>query len=266
VRSLCAGVISDWSIAMTVGTSGCGACVDNVYCAANGDNASDEWIHIVQVGTINNTTASDQGYGNYTSVSTNLEVGIAHPLRLEPDWSGFNFTEWFRIWIDLDQDGTFGGVDELVFDTEGASNDPVIDSLVIPMNALLGPTRMRVGMRAGNAPSNACSVDFDYGEVEDYCVNITANTGVSQIGNLNTFNLYPQPADQELTIQFANGTTSNARMELYDATGALVGTHSIRTDRTVLRTADMANGLYTFRITADGRNVGNGRFMVVHGR
>ena len=266
VRSLCDGVISDWSTALPLGTSGCGACVDNVYCSANGDNASDEWIHIVQVGAIDNTTASDQGYGNYTSVSTNLEVGAAHALRLEPGWSGFNFTEWFRIWIDLDHDGTFGGVDELVFDTEGASNDPVIDSLRIPISALLGPTRMRIGMRAGNAPTNACSVDFDYGEIEDYCVNITASTGVSEILDPNAFNLYPQPADQELTIQITKRQTTNARMELYDATGALVGTHSLLTDRYTLRTGDMANGLYTFRITAAGRTIGNGRFMVVHGR
>jgi len=265
VRSLCDGVISDWSTVLSVGTSGCGACVDNVYCSANGDNASDEWIHIVQIGTIDNTTASDDGYGNYTSISTNLQVGAAHPMRLEADWSGFNFSEWFRIWIDLDHDGTFGGVDELVFDTEGASNDPVIDSLRIPISALLGPTRMRIGMRAGNAPTNACSVDFDYGEIEDYCVNITASTGVSESWNSNTFNLYPQPADQELTIQIANGQPSNARMELYDATGALVGTHLLLTDRYTLRTSDMANGLYTFRITAAGRTIGNGRFMVVHG-
>ena len=54
-------------------------------------------------------------------------------------------------------------------------------------------------------------------------------------------------------------------MELYDATGALVGTHLLLTDRYTLRTSDMANGLYTFRITAAGRTIGDGRFMVVHG-
>ena len=53
----------------------------------------------------------------------------------------------------------------------------------IPISALLGPTRMRIGMRAGHAPTNACSGDFDYGETHDYCVNITAATGVSGTRN-----------------------------------------------------------------------------------
>lgn len=265
VRSQCDSLTSEWSTAATISTSGCGACVDNVYCPSSGANAASEWIHLVQVGAIDNSTASDQGYGNYTTVSTDLAVGTAHALRLEPNWTGFNFAEWFRIWIDLDQDGTFGGADELVFDTQGASNQPVIDSLRIPGGALLGPTRMRVGMRAGNPPLNACVVNFDYGEVEDYCVNIVAHTGLSEIQNSNAFNLYPQPADQELTIKQMGAAALNASMELYDATGGLVGTHKLVTDRYTFPTGAMANGLYTFRITAAGRILGNGRFMVVHG-
>ncbi len=269
VRSQCDTLTSDWSNAFTIRTTGCGPCVDNAYCSSHADDAGSEWIRLVRIGAIDNASSGDDGYGDYTSVSTNLVEGHFHPFRLEPGYSGFNFSEWFRIWIDLDQDGAFDGEGEMVYDTDGRSNQPVVDSLSIPAGSPLGPTRMRVVMRYNLAPASACEANYDYGETEDYCVNIAANiiSGVEDLGTGSHIEIYPQPADQDLTIHWNDASvTGTIQLVVFDATGRNVAQATLRNERTSLRTADLANGLYSYRLLTEGRSLGAGRFMVLHGR
>ncbi len=140
------------------------------YCEAAGNSATAEYIQQVQLGTISNQTGSDSGYGDYTSISTDLAAGGAYPIVLTPGFSGTQYNEYWRVWIDLNQDSNFSN-EELVFDAGVPSNNTVSGNIVIPSDATTGITRMRVIMKYNN-PANSCGT-FSYGEVEDYTINIS---------------------------------------------------------------------------------------------
>jgi hypothetical protein len=269
VRANCEGLTSDWSSPLTVGTSGCGPCVDNAYCGTAGGDTEDEWIAVVQIGDINNSTDANGGYGDFTSLSTDLSVGSDHVIRLEPGYSGFNYSEWFSVWIDLDQDGQLTSPSELVFDTGGSSNDPVLGSITIPWDATLGPTRMRVMMKYNEAPTSACEASFDHGEVEDYCVDLVANTtaGLNDaVANDGTL-LFPVPADQQLFMQLpARLALLNVTLEVFDGTGRKALQRSLLGAMNEVPTTGLADGLYTYRLSVQGTKLGQGRFVVAHTR
>lgn len=179
LATVCDTGLSVFSSSFFANSLGCGACLDFVYCEAKGNDSSGEWIESIGIGPITNASGNDTGYGNFTDNAPVLETGISYPVELVPGYSGFAFNEYWRIWVDLNQDGVLTDPTELVFDSGDGISDTVRGQLVLPHNALGGSTRMRIAMRfyssfGGIAP-DACGV-FDFGEVEDYCVTIQVDT------------------------------------------------------------------------------------------
>lgn len=264
VRSVCDGVPTAWSTAMNVRTRGCGACTDLVYCTTAGGNTGGEWIGNVQLGDIDNDTDDDGGYGDYTDVSTELMVDMVHPIRLVPEFDGFQFGEWFHVWIDLDQSGTFDGPLELVFNSGGTSNNPVDGSVDIPGNTLLGATRMRVIMHYGAPPPQPCAADFDYGEVEDYCVTFIANPGIglAEWATAPAPFIFPQPASDLVTIR--STTEGIGSLAVIDATGRTVLNERMSGGSTTIDAALLAPGTYAVVILRGTETMERGRLVVSH--
>jgi hypothetical protein len=157
-------------------SDGCGASGGSStpqYCAAAGSNTQYEWINNVKLGTINNTSGANGGYRDYTSLSTNLTVGTANTITLTPAFASSTYTEYFRVYIDYNQDKDFDDAGELVY-TSAGTTVAVNGTFTVPTNALTGATRMRIMMKDG-AITGPCE-SFTYGEVEDYTVNIVAAT------------------------------------------------------------------------------------------
>jgi sugar lactone lactonase YvrE len=136
------------------------------YCSSRGNTASYEWIRTVQIGVFTNTSNNNGGYGNFTSNPVTVARGV-NTIRLTPGFSSGGYSENWRVWIDLNRDGTFGS-GELLFSGTGSS--VLNGSVNIPSATLSGVTRMRVSMSWGSAAS-PCG-NFSYGEVEDYTVSI----------------------------------------------------------------------------------------------
>ncbi len=175
IQTNCAGgVNTGFTSSYTFSTSGCGACVDGNYCPSIGGDSSLEWIESVSLNTINNTSGNDDGYANYTNFSTDLEVDMTYDITLEPGFDGYPYDEYFMVWIDYNQDGDFDDADEVVYDPGNTTQNAITGNFTVPTDALAGPTRMRVTMRWNETPTS-CQQTFDYGEVEDYCVNIINN-------------------------------------------------------------------------------------------
>lgn len=173
-------------------TSGCGPCTTLPYCSTSGDTQF-EFIDAVVLNTINNTSGDNNGYGDFTSFSTDLVMGQQYTITLTPGFQGQPYTEHFRVWIDYNQDGDFNDSNELVF-APGGSNGSVSGSLTVPATAVVGGTRMRVAMNYNNPVGNPCSGNLD-GEAEDYCINIifAALTCDAPI-NVDTLSLTPTTA------------------------------------------------------------------------
>ncbi len=181
VRTDCDTSISDFSEYLTFQTSGCGACRDLPYCEIESGGANLEWIANVTFNTLNNSTTSNDGYGDFTNLAdTELEAGESYEISVSPGYSGSNFLEYFRAWIDYNQDGDFDDDGETILAPADDVNTTVSETVTIPTNAISGSTRMRVLMRWGgtNISNPPPCEDIDFGEVEDYCVNIIGGSGI----------------------------------------------------------------------------------------
>ncbi len=175
IRTNCdGGVATGYSDSYIFSTSGCGPCIDNEYCESAGADSDFEWIERVEFNTIDNTSGNDDGYGNHTDYSTNIETGMSYDITVTPGFFDYPYNEYVMVYIDYNQDGDFDDDNELAFDPGESSQDPITGTITVPTDAMEGPTRMRVSQR-WNEPAAPCEEAFDYGEVEDYCVNVIVN-------------------------------------------------------------------------------------------
>lgn len=172
----CNGTQPAFSASIQATTSGCGACLDADYCTAPGLNVVDEWIDLVVFNTLNNNSGTDGGYGDYTNLSTSVDAGQSYSITLTPAFSADTFDEFFRVWIDYNQDGDFDDADELAYDS-GSTSTSVSGTIAIPATALQGSTRMRVYMLYDTAPSPCSAPEENFGEIEDYCLSISVDNG-----------------------------------------------------------------------------------------
>ncbi len=140
------------------------------YCSNSGDTTEDEWIEEVTIAGVTNTSGDDSGYGDYTNIVIPVDKGQTYSFSLTPEWTSTIYSEYFRIWIDYNQDGDFFDLDELVFDAGAASTNVETGSFTVPSSAVTGMVGMRIIMQFNSAPSPCTS--FTYGEVEDYTLNI----------------------------------------------------------------------------------------------
>jgi hypothetical protein len=197
-------------------TKGCGNCIDLSYCASAADDATDEYIDSLIIGPLVSPSGQNGGYIFYEDLNPEFRAGDDYSLWIRPGFSGQSFDEKFRIWLDANQDGTFGE-DELLLDTLLLQADVILSQqLTIPASALEGSTRMRVSMAFSN-PFFPISQDpcgsIDFGEVEDYCVTILRN---------------PDPCPPVDTVQFDGITFTGAFMFWPSAYGAIAYTFRYR--------------------------------------
>lgn len=171
------------------------------YCSSNGISTAREYINKVQIGSINNISGDNKGYGNFTLMSTDLALGTSNTIVITPTWNGSYSYEAFSVWIDFNQDGDFNDSGELVYSkpTTKFKYKSVSGLLTIPTTVLTGSTRMRISMKNNLLP-NPCEV-FPYGEVEDYTVNITGSTA--------------KPGDNEVSVvNSTDNTLENTKLPL----------------------------------------------------
>jgi hypothetical protein len=266
VATICDGNPTDFSDEETLMTLGCGSCTDETFCESSGDN-SQEWIGNVTVHTLDNT--SDGGVGGYedfTAMSVDLQRGVTYEVSFTPDYPGTAWTEHFRVWIDLNQNGVFN-TSEMLFDDDQGSNSTVTGTITIPMSADLGSARMRVSMAyggqfGGDYPQTSCD-DGQDGEVEDYCVNILMEPdGIREQSGTFGMTVYPVPATDILTLNLDNGGTSSNQLIMFDVTGKQVRTEVIAGQRMTIDISDLSSGMYMIRVLNVHQTlVGRARFV-----
>ncbi len=175
------GTTSLASEVQTFYTTECGFCVDTEYCVPQNLNAGEEWIQSVLIGNLENTSGSDDSYGNFTQLGTLiLAQGNTYSMVLTPGYAGGNFSEDFRVYIDLNHDGTFSA-DEIVFQADETVQEPLMADLLIPADANPGLTRMRIVMQFQEVDGPCPLGQGNFGEVEDYCVEIVTQAPCANV-------------------------------------------------------------------------------------
>ena len=144
--------------------------VATAYCASKGSLPWSEWISGVQFAGINNSS-SKEGYGDFTSQVATVKPGTSYPITVTPSFSWAadpsNTGLVWNVWIDYNNNKVFDASELVASGTRTISTA----NILIPTNAALGTTRMRISMKTIGA-STACEI-FDRGEVEDYTISIS---------------------------------------------------------------------------------------------
>ena len=167
----------------------------NCYCASAPTYPYDGDIFNVTVGPLNNSSTCTQTggpgsilnqYSDYTTVLTpdTLYQDAFYPVAVTAGTcSNFTSDTWIKIYLDLDQDGSFASAGEEIYSgTTATTKSPpsgdtakgiiYISSAAFPLTGL---TRMRVVLDYTTDSSTVlpCSnPDYDWGETEDYFVYI----------------------------------------------------------------------------------------------
>lgn len=187
-------------------TDGCGNCTSTDYCASTGANSVDDWIENVTLENINNTTGDDGGYISFVNggPTTDLTQGGTYPFSIE---IGFNTGPWatnwkLKAWIDFNQDELLDDATELVYDAGQISTSTTVHTgtINIPASADLSRTRLRVALKWGTNNLGPCD-NSNYGETEDYCVNIVTPTNKNTIKpNQQRIEAFPNPFENSLNF------------------------------------------------------------------
>lgn len=236
-----AGNISAISNTINVTTS-----ANSSYCTSKGNSVSDEWIGSFVCGSINNNSGANGGYADFTSLSTDLELGTNQNFTITPAWSGTIYSEAYAIWIDFNNDGDFDDNGEQVFSKAASTTTTINSSFNIPSSANIGTTRMRVSMQYNAIPS-PCG-DFPYGEVEDYSVNIITASSDTQAptapSNLTSSNITQTTVDLSW-----NASTDNVGVDKYYIykDGSSIGYVTVTSAQV---TGLLANTSYNFYVKA----------------
>lgn len=249
VQGVCTTGSSAYSTTASFTTTGC----STSYCTSKGTNSSYEYINRIALGTINNTSGNNTGYGNFTALSTNLAGSAAATITMVPGFASATYREYWTVYIDYNHNGVFTDAGEKVVTGNGTGT--VTGTFTVPSSALNGATRMRVQMKYASAASTSCTT-FTYGEVEDYTVVITGNPAFSIMNNQEltswlSFRMYPNPASDNIHLTFNATEDGKLKAEIYDATGRFIRSQEITVTNGLndfdMSTTDLTNGVYLLR-------------------
>ncbi|BDX39082.1 hypothetical protein CYCD_24370 [Tenuifilaceae bacterium CYCD] len=182
------------------------------YCTSKGSNYSYEWISSITVGSLTNSSSA-AGYTDFTSKTFNATTGSSYSISLTPGFSSSTYSEYWKIWIDLNGDGDFDDTNENVFNAGATSKTTVTGTITIPSGTAAISTRMRISMKY-NGSQTACET-FSYGEVEDYTVVIAGTTADTQAPTAPT-NLAASNITQTSATLSWTASTDNIGVTGYD--------------------------------------------------
>jgi len=222
-------------------TLGCGQCVEGTYCDSRAtDPQEDDWIESFQLDTVINVSGANNGYGNFSEISIPLTAGQSYPFRLEPGFAALTFSEYWRIWIDYNHDGDFDDTLELAYDGIFTADTAIMGQLDVPADIFSGKTRMRVSMQFLFGP-DPCG-NFQFGEVEDYCVDIDGRgENLENEGNEEMLVAYPNPTDGDVFVVAPEG---NVSWELLDMMGRSISNGYSRNKKFKIPLEQFGSGVY----------------------
>lgn len=274
VQTVCATGSSAYSGAATFTTTG-GAIT---YCTSKGNSTAYEWIKQIIFSNVNNNSGKNNGYGNYTALTANVTAGSTYTITLVPGFTSGAYKEYWSVYIDFDKNGTLNNTGELVVAGSTTGTAGGTASITIPATAKNGTTRMRIQMHYNSQVTNPCSA-FDYGEVEDYTVNISggtlAPTSVTQGFTMGSANAYiamlPNPvAGNNATVSYNLARDGKTALKLVDLTGRTVQSVSLGMQSAGAYThnlsglARLAKGNYIIVLEQNESAIARSRFTIVN--
>ncbi len=230
----------------------CTACIpENPYCAASATYSLYQWIDYVGTTASNgNSSGNDGGYRDFSDFGFSMTRATTQPIFFSKGDANYSF--YWQIFIDFNQDNDYDGASELVISGTSASSGLISANAMIPADAMLGATRMRVVL-SSNEEARYCG-SFLYGEVEDYMVfmsNELVYDGIPYEEYLvfdnenieNKLSVFPNPVTDILHVQLPE-FDGFAIARIYDWNGRLVYQFKFEDKHQILNLADWQKGMY----------------------
>lgn len=193
------------------------------------------------------------GHEDFTSVSGDVLAGESYDIAIEGNTDGGTFTDRFAVFIDwnqndvLDDAGEVYEITQTLTGSDGQDGQQVVQTLDVPIDALEGQTRMRVKKIFGTTDYLDPCLGTEFGQVEDYSINVSIPTARAQVVHnspdpaasvvdvylgsdllLDDFEFRTStpfvdvPANQEVTLSVAPGTSTDVSEALYSVDVTLV--------------------------------------------
>lgn len=174
------------------------SCPGNNYCMTQlyGIGCGASFINTVEfVGILNSNsgcTAAPPTDAYCAGYITKVKAGETYTIKLTGDPV---FATNFNVWIDFNKNNSFEEEDEWVYSTKDKySNTLFTGKVTISSKSVIGKTRMRI--RSSNSadpllnPDESCK-SVEYGEAEDYILDIEACPAIAEITSLDSLVICP---------------------------------------------------------------------------
>ena len=240
VEAVCSSGPSGYGEIKSFTTTGMG------YCSTTGIDASVEYLSFVWIGGIQNVSASNNGYADFTNISTSLEQGATIYGYLSAALP-YGLTENYCIWIDYNHDNDFTDAGEQVVNIASDFLGWIAVNFTVPANAAAGNTRMRITMKYGGEPAPCGS--YDRGETEDYSVIITSpfagrNISSSLLEPANSsVTVFPNPFMNYVSVVVPSAAVGHT-LSIYDISGKLLSTYQLTDLNNELDLSALKGGIY----------------------
>jgi PKD repeat protein/photosystem II stability/assembly factor-like uncharacterized protein len=198
-------------------------------------------INIIKKVTFNGVSknsSGNYGYEDFSHIIHNVKKDNNYALSIIGDYD-YNY----RVYMDWNNDGDFDDYHELI--TEGTPTNDIFDTTIkIPTDDIVTKTPIRMRVVAYNGDANACTASL--GEFEDYTILVEESNTLIEGADKVTFNIYPNPVRNDLTIEYSGYLKGKCFVEIYDLKGSLVFNKQIfiESSTTELDVSDLKNGMY----------------------
>ena len=151
--------------------------VYNFYCTTFYDTLVIPITNVTFAG-INNTTAAATGGSShevFCSPTATVTQGTSPTITVEGNTDGA-FTDYYSVYADWNQDGTFAAGERTdigtITNSTGIDGQTASIAVNVPAGATPGLTYMRVMKSDSAYPTDPCNLTYDYGQTEDYLVDV----------------------------------------------------------------------------------------------
>ncbi|RMG81448.1 MAG: HYR domain-containing protein [Bacteroidetes bacterium] len=225
------------------------------------------YIQSVKIGEQAFQSGNDGGYADFTDY-TFLVKEQQCVIELTPAGNESGSPIFWRIWVDLNQDGDFYDAGELLVETSGTGALSAVHKFTLPLPT--DGTRMRVACSTTGfiAPCG----DFHDGEVEDYFIQLHEQDpggewdgGIITSNNDSGVEVYPNPAQQYLFVNTLDLEGKPANLRVVNALGQQVYAYQTTSmsARHQIDLSDFHQGVYTIFLESEGENRLHTTFMVM---
>jgi len=225
--------------------------INDYYCIPTLENT--EAITLVNVAGINNVSDVDsaEAYENFTLISGTVHAGSSYPAVFEGNTAG-EYTNVITVFGDWNHDGVFSieEATEIAYITNSTGIDGIqgTGTLMIPEDALLGTTVLRVVKTYELPAESSCDPGSGYGQIEDYTLIVEAPLSTPGFAKGN-FKYYPNPVKNILTV---SADTAIRSVSVFNMLGQEVLSKSIGATSGEVDLSALSSGNYVVKAISDG--------------